>query len=404
MKKLLSILLALSLVACMFAGCSGEKPAESAGTTATQAAGTPAAETTEAPSASAEPIVIGLLDAFSGDRAMNGEYTREGAEMFLEDINAAGGVLGRPVTIIYEDDQGAEASATNAYQKLVSENEVCATVLNKYSSVVLAMEPFVADEQIPAICSGSSVKLEASTNEWLLSTRRSDTGSGVSIALHCKSIGATKVAILHSPDALGTGITPVIEKTLADNGVEVVSVQQFTADEKNFAPYMAKIKDSGCDMLVAIAQTNEAALIMKAVKDAGLGVPCIGNSAFAQSSTLSNAPTEASNGWYSVTAFSYKATAPKTAEWVKRYNDKYGRNPDMTSATTYDALSMICKAIELAGTDDPAAINEQLHKLDGFEGIASDYSYQGTPMLASSEYIIQIENGEAIVIDRISTK
>ena len=373
MKKLTSIVLVLSLVMCLFAGCSSTKPAET--TAAAAPAGTETAAAAETLKSN-EPIVIGLLDAFSGDRAMNGEYTREGAEMFLEDINAAGGVLGRPVTIVYEDDQGAEASATNAYQKLVSENDVCATVLNKYSSVVLAMEPFVADEEIPAICSGSSVKLEASTNEWLLSTRRSDTGSGVSIALHCKSVGATKVAILHSPDALGTGITPVIEQTLADNGIEVVSVQQFTNDEKNFAPYMAKIKDSGCDMLVAIAQTNEAALIMKTVKDAGLGIPCIGNSAFAQSSTLSNASNEASDG----------------------------RNPDMTSATTYDALSLICNAIETVGTDDPAAINEQLHKLDGFEGIASDYAYQGTPMLAVSEYVIQIQNGEAIVIDRISTK
>ena len=401
MKKLTSIVLVLSLVMCLFAGCSSTKPAET--TAAAAPAGTETAAAAETLKSN-EPIVIGLLDAFSGDSAMKGEYTREGAEMFLEDINAAGGVLGRPVTIVYEDDQGAEASATNAYQKLVSENDVCATVLNKYSSVVLAMEPFVADEEIPAICSGSSVKLEASTNEWLLSTRRSDTGSGVSIALHCKSVGATKVAILHSPDALGTGITPVIEQTLADNGIEVVSVQQFTNDEKNFAPYMAKIKDSGCDMLVAIAQTNEAALIMKTVKDAGLGIPCIGNSAFAQSSTLSNASNEASDGWYSVTAFSYKATAPKTADWVERYNEKYGRNPDMTSATTYDALSLICNAIETVGTDDPAAINEQLHKLDGFEGIASDYAYQGTPMLAVSEYVIQIQNGEAIVIDRISTK
>lgn len=212
MKKLTSIVLVLSLVMCLFAGCSSTKPAE---TTAVAApAGTETAAAAETLK-SDEPIVIGLLDAFSGDRAMNGEYTREGAEMFLEDINAAGGVLGRPVTIVYEDDQGAEASATNAYQKLVSENDVCATVLNKYSSVVLAMEPFVADEEIPAICSGSSVKLEASTNEWLLSTRRSDTGSGVSIALHCKSVGATKVAILHSPDALGTGITP---RYRADSG------------------------------------------------------------------------------------------------------------------------------------------------------------------------------------------
>ena len=145
MKKLTSIVLVLSLVMCLFAGCSSTKPAET--TAAAAPAGTETAAAAETLKSN-EPIVIGLLDAFSGDRAMNGEYTREGAEMFLEDINAAGGVLGRPVTIVYEDDQGAEASATNAYQKLVSENDICATVLNKYSSVVLAMEPFVADEEI----------------------------------------------------------------------------------------------------------------------------------------------------------------------------------------------------------------------------------------------------------------
>ena len=72
-------------------------------------------------------------------------------------------------------------------------------------------------------------------------------------------------------------------------------------------------------------------------------------------------------------------------------------------------LSSVARGLARAGaevlvTDDPAAINEQLHKLDGFEGIASDYAYQGTPMLATSEYVIQIQNGEAVVIDRISTK
>ena len=118
MKKLTSIVLVLSLVMCLFAGCSSTKPAET--TAAAAPAGTETAAAAETLKSN-EPIVIGLLDAFSGDRAMNGEYTREGAEMFLEDINAAGGVLGRPVTIVYEDDQGAEASATNAYQKLVSE-------------------------------------------------------------------------------------------------------------------------------------------------------------------------------------------------------------------------------------------------------------------------------------------
>lgn len=400
MKKLFAILLVVTL---LFTVCACGKQATPGGSSpSTTPSASPGTSTNDNKTpVSTEPILIGLLDAFSGERASNGEYTKEGAEMFLEEINAKGGVLGRPVKIIYEDDQGNETVATNAYQKLVSQNDVCATVLNKYSSVVLAMSDFVEEAEIPGICSGSSVNIEKSTNPYLYSTRKSDSGSGVTLAALCNKLGVKKVAIIHSPDALGTGMTPVVTNALAGYGIEVVSQQQYTNEEKNFAPYIAKIIDSGCDCIVGIGQSNEAALVMKAVRDAGINVPCIGSSAYAQPSCIENAG-EAAEGWYSVTAFSPYAQDEKTAAWIKKYNDKYGRLPEMTSATTYDALSMICWAIEQAGSTDPEAINEALRKLNRFEGIASIYSYKGNPMLATSEFIVQVENGSTVVLEKLS--
>lgn len=395
MKKALALLLA-AIMSLSLAACSGTSPAASDSKTPDPVA------TTDQP-ASTEPIYIGLTDAFSGERAINGEYTKEGVELFLSEINAAGGVLGREVVVVYEDDQGTEASATNAYQKLISDNDVSAVVLNKYSSLVLAVEQFVAEAEIPAICSGSSVKLEALDNEYMLSTRRSDSGSGLTIAAYCEKLGATKVAILHANDALGTGMAPVVASALAGYGIEVVSTQQFATDEKNFAPYIAKIIDSGCDMLVSIAQTNEAPLIMRAVKDAGLDIPCIGSSASAQSSTLQNA-VGASEGWYSVTAFSPTISEGKAAEWIAKYEKMFGRAPDMTSATTYDALSMICWAIEEAGSTDPKAINTALHSIKDFEGISSVFTYQGTPMLSTAEYVSQVQNGESVVLEQVAAQ
>lgn len=395
MKKALALLLAATM-SLSLAACSGTSPAASDSKTPDPVAAT------DQP-ASTEPIYIGLTDAFSGERAINGEYTKEGVELFLSEINAAGGVLGREVVVVYEDDQGTEASATNAYQKLISDNDVSAVVLNKYSSLVLAVEQFVAEAEIPAICSGSSVKLEALDNEYMLSTRRSDSGSGLTIAAYCEKLGATKVAILHANDALGTGMAPVVASALAGYGIEVVSTQQFATDEKNFAPYIAKIIDSGCDMLVSIAQTNEAPLIMRAVKDAGLDIPCIGSSASAQSSTLQNA-VGASEGWYSVTAFSPTISEGKAAEWIAKYEKMFGRAPDMTSATTYDALSMICWAIEEAGSTDPKAINTALHSIKDFEGISSVFTYQGTPMLSTAEYVSQVQNGESVVLEQVAAQ
>lgn len=351
---------------------------------------------------SSDPIYIGVIDAFTGDKASNGEYSKEGADMAMNEINEAGGVMGREVVLVYEDDQGTEAGGTNAFQKIVSENDLAAVCLNKYSSMVLAMEQFVAQEGIPAICCGSSVNIESSTTPNLFSTRKSDSGSGVTIANWCNELGMTKVAILHAPDALGTGMTPVIEAAFEELGIEAVSVQQFATEEKNFAPYVAKIIDSGCDGIIAIAQQQEAGLIMAAIDEAGIDVPCIGNSAYAQQVAIETS-SGACDGWYSVTAFSPTATNEPTASWIADYQELYGRLPDMTSACMYDAVKLFCAAMEENQSTEWEDTIEWLKGLDGYEGVCSTYTYNGTPMLSSSEYIVQINGTTSEVVSRVDS-
>ncbi len=351
---------------------------------------------------SSDPIYIGVIDAFTGDRASNGEYSKEGADMAMNEINEAGGVMGREVVLVYEDDQGTEAGGTNAFQKIVSENDLAAVCLNKYSSMVLAMEQFVAAEGIPAICCGSSVNIESSSTPNLFSTRKSDSGSGVTIANWCNELGLTKVAILHAPDALGTGMTPVIEATFEELGIEAVSVQQFATEEKNFAPYIAVIADSGCDGIIGIAQQQEAGLIMSAIGEAGLGVPCIGGSAFAQQVAIETSGG-ACDGWYSVTAFSPTATNEPTASWIADYEELYGRAPDMTSACMYDAVKLFCAAMEEKQSTEAEDIIAWLTELDGYEGVCSNYTYNGTPMLSSSEYVVQINGTTSEVVSRVDS-
>ncbi len=343
------------------------------------------------------PIYIGVLDAFTGDRASNGEYSKEGADMAMETINANGGVMGRAIKLVYEDDQGNETAATNAFQKIMADNDLTAIALDKDSSVVLAMEQFIADEGIPAICCGSSVRIESTATENLFSTRLSDTGSGVTIANFCKELGMTKVAILHAPDALGTGMTPVIQKQFEINGIEAVSIQQFSPEEKNFAPYIAKIKDSGCDGIIGIAQQAEAALIMIAVNEAGLDVPCVGSSAFAQQNAIKNS-SGASEGWYSASAFSPHSQEEPTKSWIAQYTEKYGRAPDMTSASMYDAIMLFKQAIEETQSTEWSDIVQYLKSIKDVQGITSTYSYNGTAMLGTSEYIVQIKGGTSEVV------
>lgn len=356
----------------------------------------------EKEAATAEPILIGVSDAFSGDKASNGDYVREAVEMFKEHINADGGVLGRPVDIVYVDDQGSETVATNAFQKLVLENDVCGVVLSKYSSLVLAVEPFIAEEKIPAICSGSNSKVANSSNPYLFSTRRSDNDSGKTMVTFMKQLGAKRLAILYAPDALGKGMTGVIRESLAGTDIEIVSDQQFSEGEKQFATYVAKMKAADPDFIIICAQSTETGLIYKAIYDGGLGdIPKMGSSASAQATTIEQAGNAAVENLYSVTPFSPALMEEPTMSWVAEYRERYGHDPEMASVTAYDSLLLFCEAIRIAGSDDREAITTALKSLVNYEGIAASYSYQGTPMLANSEVIIQIHDGKSQVVKKV---
>jgi len=348
------------------------------------------------------PILIGVSDAFSGDKASNGDYVREGVEMFLEHINAQGGVLGRSVEVVYVDDQGLETVATNAFQKLVLENDVCGVVLGKYSSLTLAVEPFILEEKIPAISSGSNSKVAASTNPYLFSTRRSDNDSGKTMVAFIKEQGAKRVAILYAPDALGKGMSAVVRAGLEGTDIQIVSDQQFSEGEKQFATYVAKMKAANPDFIIIAAQSTETGLIYKAIYDGGLGtVPKIGSSASAQATTIEQAGKVAVENLYSITPFSPALLEEPTKSWVAEYVSKYGHNPEMASVTAYDSLMLFCDAIKRAGSADREAITNALKTLDTYEGIAATYGYQGTPMLAKSEVIIQIHDGQSQVVKKV---
>lgn len=347
------------------------------------------------------PIYVGVMDAFSGDKAMSGMYAKEAAEMFVTDINEKGGVLGRELVVVYEDDQGNETFATNAFQKITSDYDLSGIVLTKYSSVALAVEPFLDDTGVPAICSGSSQKIATTDSNYLYATRKAEEEAAVSYAKGCEAVGMTKVSILHCPDATGTGLAPLITKELESLGIEVLSVQQFGADEKNFAPYIAKMVADGSDGIVAIAQQTEAALIMTSVSEANLGIPHMGSSSFCQQTAISNAGKSA-NDWYSVTAWSPNISTEPAKSWVERYTKLYDHAPDMGSTLTYDALSIFCEAIEKCGSADPEKVNEEIRKMQEFAGIASVYSYsEGSSMLATTEFLVQIQDEKSIIIDTL---
>lgn len=400
MKKTLAMILACAmLMLCVGCGQKTEAPA------ATDAPAAPTnAPATEAPAPAAEPIRIGVVSTFSGSNSGHGEYCKEGVELWLDNVNANGGILGRPVEIVYEDNGESNQEFQNAFIKILSEGNVSAVYSNGYSDQVTLVSPDVESYGIPFLAGNSSQACLDSGYEYYWMLRLSDAIVSPTMANACVDLlSMTKVAILQVNDSYGDGMADYVESSLKEQGVEMALRQSFDGEETQFNSYLAQVQNAGVDGIVAIAHQDQAALLMMQVDALGFDIPLMGCSQFATSLAIDTAG-EAADGWYSLADWTCQVQTESGSAFVKAYREKYGRDPDMQSACAYDAMLVLQDAITRAGSDAPAAINEALYGTKDVVGAMTTYTCDADAgnavhCLGQSIFLTQTENGTGTLID-----
>ena len=237
MKKLFAMMLALIMVLSLVA-CGGAPAAEAPKADA-PAADAPAAEAPEAPAAP-EAIRIGVVTTLSGSNSGHGEYCKEGVELWLDDVNARGGILGRPVEIVYEDNGETNQEYQNAFIKMLSEGNVSAVYSNGYSDQITLVSPDVESYGIPLLAGNSSQACLDSGFEYYWMLRLSDMLVSPTMANACvDNLKMTKVAILQVNDSYGDGMADYVEEALTAQNVEVALRLSFDGAETQFNSYLA---------------------------------------------------------------------------------------------------------------------------------------------------------------------
>lgn len=380
MKKLVTILALVLCCALVLTACGqtgGEKPAEGG---------------------SDAPIKIGVVTTLSGSNSGHGEYCKEGVELWKNEVNANGGILGRQVEIVYEDNGETDQEYMNACIKMLTEDDVCAFYSNGYSSQVTLVLPEVNNYKIPFLAGNSSQACLDEGVEYYWMLRLSDAIVSPTMANACADLGMTKVAILQVNDSYGDGMADYVESSLKDLGVEVATRITVDAEETQFNAYLAQILDAGVDGLVAINHQDQAALVMMQVDAMGFDVPLMGCSQFASSLAIDTAG-ETADGWYSLADWTVQVDTESGKKFVEDYRAAYNRDPDMQSVCGHDAMLILQDAIERAGSDDPAAINEALKGTNGVVGAMTTYTSDqsdatGHNDLGQSIFLVQTQDGE----------
>lgn len=403
MKKFVSLSLAAAMALSM-AACGGSDTGsnETKAPADTQAAGSETVDTqasdagtSDASGATAE-FVIGGMGPLTGAAASYGISVKQGTEVAIKEINAAGGVTVGDTTyslkLEFADDEATEDKAVSAYNSLVDKN-IGALVGPTTTGCCMAIADLTAQDNLLAITpSGSGVDCVKNPNAFRICF--TDTLQGETLAdFAVNQMGVTKLAVMYSNSSdYGTGIKDGIVSKAAEIGAEIVAEEAFTDADVDFNTQLTKIKGTGAEVIIVCGYYQAATYITKQASEMGLEIPFIGSDGWdGVLGTVTDTATIEDVIFLS--SFFSADSAEIVANFVSEYEAAYNATPDQFAADAYDAVYVLKAAMEKAGSVESDALIAAMTEVsvDGLTGDAISFSENGEPNKGAK--FIQIKSG-----------
>ena len=351
-------------------------------------------------SAQGATIKIGMCAPVTGPAAESGRYAQIGAHLAVDAVNKAGGVLGRQVELVVEDDQTTNPGVVLAFSKLAAQPDIVAFLGSIRSTQVHAMAPDVLKVGKPVMIGGTDPALTHMDNPWLFRFRPNDSYSGKVIAeFGVNKLGHKKWAIVHSTDAFGTAGGKALTAALAAlPGTSVVLDQGYANQSQDSTPVVLAIKQSGADILGSyFTFENDIGVFARQLRQLGVTIPYVGSPSIVNITALKLAGP-ALYGTYGVADYAEESSDASRA-FGKLYRDAAKVAPDNQSSWTYDAVNVLCMAIKSAGKTDPAAIRAAILAVRKFAGAEGEYNFDANGDGLHGYNIVRNDKG-TIVFDQ----
>jgi branched-chain amino acid transport system substrate-binding protein len=336
-------------------------------------------------------IEIGMLADLTGPAALSGSHKVNGAKLAVEAINAHGGIDGKQLVLVVEDDRGQNQAGVSAYEKLAADQNVVAIIDSVRSTIVQATLPYVARDQIPTLIGGTDPKLTHVGNPWVFRFRPNDNyASGAMASYAVNDMGAKKVAILYDSDAFGSAGNNLLKAALEKDGAQVVSDQGYTTATQDYTSFLEKIKSSGADTLgTYMTNSEDEAQMLKQLRQLGLNVKIMGSPSIATAVCIQLAG-DAVNGTYGVSDFVANGN-PAAKAFTTAYEAKYNSPPDLFGGWVYDAVTLVAQTIAKAGTS-ASAIQQGLRSVRGYQGVEGTYNFDNNGDGLHGYWVVQMQD------------
>ena len=404
-KKTLALLMTAVLTVSLFSGCAVSSTSSMEGTAQSTAETGDTAEETEDSAASdtgaSDTLLIGLSASVTGASPACGLNAQQGAELAVQEINEAGGVLGKQLELYVADDGWVQESAINATNLICSE-DVVAQIGPFPSSLVLAVENLVEQAGHPYLFGGTSPSLTETGNPWMFRVRASDSIMAELAATYAvETLGCQKIGLFTNSNDFGVGGRTVAEEYLTEKGVEYVVEVHNTGDTDMTSQILSLISQD-VDGVIVWTDDAETALAARQFHDLGLDVPIVGSTAISTAQVNELCQPEWLDNWYSATDFTVTNPDEMVQDFTAAYQEAYDAEPEIYAATYYSSVYILADAIERAGSEDPAAIRDALAETDGLETVFGTMSVDDKGEMNWGGTICQMVDGKPQFIEYVS--
>ncbi len=343
----------------------------------------------------------------TGDTATFGTSCDEGIRLAMEQINAAGGVLGKQIVVITEDDRSVTSEARTAANKLITRDNVVALLGEIASSRSIAAAPVAQAAQIPMLSPGSTNPKVTEEGDYIFRSCFIDPFQGTAMATFAmENLGLRRFAILYANNSdYSVGLRDFFKEAVLASGGEIVAEESYAEkSDKDFKAQLTKIKETNPEAIYACGYYTEVGLIARQARELGITVPLLGGDGWDSDVTVQSGG-QAVEGAYFTNHYAPDQARPEVQKFVADYKARYnGKVPDAMAVLGYDAMRLMADAIERAGSTDGAAIRQALAATENFPGATGTITMDEHRNANKPAVVVQIQDGKFRYVTEVAPK
>jgi len=347
-------------------------------------------------------IVIGGYGSLTGTTATFGQSTQKGIEMAFHEVNQKGGLLGKKLRLVMEDDQGKPEEAQTVVSRLINRDRVVSIIGENASSRSLAAAPVCQQAKIPMISPSSTNPKVTEVGDYIFRVCFIDPFQGKVMAkFAAETLKIKQVAILRDiKNDYSVGLAEVFTQNFEQSGGKIIASESYSEGDSDFSAQLTSLKEKHPEAIFVPGYYTEVGLIARQARTLGITVPLLGGDGW-ESPKLWEIGGKALNDSYYSNHYSLEDPSPIVQKFVQAYKARYQEVPDAVAALSYDAAGILFHAIVKANSAEPQKIRDALATIQNYSGVTGQITIDEKRNALKPAVVLRVKDGKLQFVESI---